>query len=279
LKASNSGFDVAEEITKRTERQHCTFTDNSMVDADDINLEFSFDPQLRDITDNPITQADLDSVCKDQTENNIQYNSSIKTAAQHIEESVTITDPHIGHSGPTTEIAIPPVQDEVFTEESLFLMDFQHSFTSQTQGHVDKASGIFNGSQDFVQDLIDQEIAKIEKQNHEYFNLDSVTEMDDIDVDLLARSFFVENKKLDKSSRRNTKGPKPQNLGDYPAKNRVNILRCREYRKKKKENQMNLMNEMNVLENRNKELRGKEQKMTDLILRMKRLIRERTIIV
>merc|ERR1711962_1497381 len=120
-------------------------------------------------------------------------------------------------------------------------------------------------------DLIDQEITQQEKQDHEQFNLESVTAIDDIDVDLLARSFFVENKKSDKNSKRNAKGPKRQNLEDYPVEKRANIIKCREYRKKKKDEQLQDENEMKALEIKNIELQKKLEKMRDLMLRGQRL--------
>merc|ERR1719228_1385326 len=136
---------------------------------------------------------------------------------------------------------------------------------------MDTESGIFFGSKDF-EDLMDQEIAQKQKQNHEQFNIESVTEIDDIDGVLLAKSFFVENKKSDKSSKRNTKGPKRQNLEDYPVENRANIIKCREYRKKKKDEQLQDENEMKALEIKNIELQKKLEKRKDLIFRMKRLL-------
>merc|ERR1712243_300046 len=120
----------------------------------------------------------------------------------------------------------------------------------------------------------DQEIAQKEKQNHEQFNIESVTAIDDIDEDLLVRSCFVGNKKLNKNSKRNTKGPIRQNLEDYPVENRANIIKCREYRKKKKEEQLQDENEMKALEIKNFELRREKKKIKDSILRMKSLLRK-----
>merc|ERR1712098_838883 len=180
-------------------------------------------------------------------------------------------NPH--DSSPTAKITIPHVQDASPTEESSFSMDLQQSIPSQTQGSMDTPSGIFSDSKDF-DDLMDQEIAQKEKQNHEQFNIESVTAIDDIDEDLLARNFFVGNKKLNKNSKRNTKGPKRQNLEDYPVENRANIIKCREYRKKKKDEQLQDTNEMKALEIKNFELRRKKQKIKDSILRMKGLLRK-----
>merc|ERR1712243_225612 len=118
----------------------------------------------------------------------------------------------------------------------------------------------------------DQEIAQKEKQNHEQFNIESVTAIDDIDEDLLVRSCFVGNKKLNKNSKRNTKGPIRQNLEDYPVENRANIIKCREYRKKKKDEKLQDENEMKALEIKNFELRREKKKREDLIFRMKRLL-------
>merc|ERR1712098_588245 len=154
-------------------------------------------------------------------------------------------NPH--DSSPTAKITIPHVEDASPTEESSFSMDLQQSITSQTQVSLDTPSGILSGSKDF-QDFIDQEIAQKEKQNHEQLNLESVPAIDDIDVDLLARSCFVKNEKSVKNSKRNTKGPIRQNLEDYPVENRANILKCREYRKKKKDEKLQDENEMKALE-------------------------------
>jgi len=265
LEASNSEFDVAKDITKDT------FTNKSITDEDDINLEFGFHPEFVDWC-----EAHLNSLCKDPTENIFQHISSIK-AAHQIEEHGKITEPNPHDSSPTAKITIPHVQDASPTEESSFSMDLQQSIPSQTQGSMDTASGIFSGSKDF-EDLMDQEIAQKEKQNHEQFNIESVPAIDDIDEDLLARSFFVGNKKLNKSSKRNAKGPKRQNLEDYPVENRANILKCREYRKKKKDKQLQDENEMKALEIKNIELRKKLEKMRDLMLRGQRhylkLVRE-----
>jgi len=202
---------------------------------------------------------------KDPTENIIQHISVIKKAHQIEQYEPT---PH--DSGPTAMITIPHVEDASPTEESSFSMDLQQSIPSQTQGSMDTASGIFSGSKDF-EDLIDQEITQQEKQDHEQFNIESVTAIDDIDEYLLARSFFVENKKLDKRSKRNTKGPIRQNLEDYPVENRANIIKCREYRKKKKDEQLQDENEMKALEIKNIELQKKLEKMRDLMLRGQRL--------
>jgi len=256
LEASNSEFDVAKDITKDT------FTNKSITDEDDINLEFGFHPEFVDWC-----EAHLNSLCKDPTENIFQHISSIK-AAHQIEEHGKITEPNPHDSSPTAKITIPHVQDASPTEESSFSMDLQQSIPSQTQGSMDTESGIFSGSKDF-EDLMDQEIAQKEKQNHEQFNIESVTAIDDIDGVLLARSFFLEN---NKSSKRNTKGPKRQNLEDYPVENRANIIKCREYRKKKKDEQLQDTNEMKALEIKNIELRRKKKKREDLIFRMKRLL-------
>jgi len=258
LEASNSEFDVAKDITKDT------FTNKSITDEDDINLEFGFHPEFVDWC-----EAHLNSLCKDPTENIFQHISSIK-AAHQIEEHGKITEPNPHDSSPTAKITIPHVQDASPTEESSFSMDLQQSIPSQTQGSMDTESGIFSGSKDF-EDLMDQEIAQKEKQNHEQFNIESVTAIDDIDGVLLARSFFLEN---NKSSKRNTKGPKRQNLEDYPVENRANIIKCREYRKKKKDEQLQDENEMKALEIKNFELRREKQKIKDSILRMKRLLRK-----
>jgi len=246
LEASNSEFDVAKDITKDT------FTNKSITDEDDINLEFGFHPEFGDWS-----EAHLNSLCKDPTENIIQHISSIKTANQ-IEQYGKITEPTPPDSGPTAKITIPHVQDASPTEESSFSMDLQESIPSQTQGSMDTESGILSGSKD-IEEFIDQEIAQKEKQDHEQFNIESVTAIDDIDEDLLARRFFVENKKLDKNSKRNTKGPKPQNLEDYPVENRANIIKCREYRKKKKDEKLQDENEMKALEIKNVELRKKKK--------------------
>jgi len=254
LEASNSEFDVAKDITKDT------FTNKSITDEDDINLEFGFHPEFVDWC-----EAHLNSLCKDPTENIFQHISSIK-AAHQIEEHGKITEPNPHDSSPTAKITIPHVQDASPTEESSFSMDLQQSIPSQTQGSMDTESGIFSGSKDF-EDLMDQEIAQKEKQNHEQFNIESVTAIDDIDGVLLARSFFLEN---NKSSKRNTKGPKRQNLEDYPVENRANIIKCREYRKKKKDEQLQDMNEMKALEIKNIELRRKKQMMKESIFKMKR---------
>jgi len=258
LKASNSEFDVAKDSTKDT------FTDKSMTDEDEINLEFGFHHQFGDWS-----EAHLNSLCKDPTENIIQHISSIK-AAHQIEEYGKITESTPHDSNSTVKITIPNVDDASPTDESSFSMDLQQSIPSQTQGSMDTASGIFSGSKDF-EDLIDQEIAQQEKQDHEQFNIESVTAIDDIDEYLLARSFFVENKKLDKRSKRNTKGPIRQNLEDYPVENRANIIKCREYRKKKKDEQLQDENEMKALEIKNIELQKKLEKMRDLMLRGQRL--------
>jgi len=262
LEASNSEFDVAKDITKDT------FTNKSITDEDDINLEFGFHPEFVDWC-----EAHLNSLCKDPTENIFQHISSIK-AAHQIEEHGKITEPNPHDSSPTAKITIPHVQDASPTEESSFSMDLQQSIPSQTQGSMDTESGIFSGSKDF-EDLMDQEIAQKEKQNHEQFNIESVTAIDDIDGVLLARSFFLEN---NKSSKRNTKGPKRQNLEDYPVENRANIIKCREYRKKKKDEKLQDENEMKALEIKNIELRKKLEKMRDLMLRGQRhylkLVRE-----
>merc|ERR1712243_549492 len=101
---------------------------------------------------------------------------------------------------------------------------------------------------------------------------ESVTAIYDIDVEFLARSFFVGNKNLNKSSKRNTKGPIRQNLEDYPVENRANIIKCREYRKKKKDEKLQDENEMKALEIKNFELRREKKKREDLIFRMKRLL-------
>merc|ERR1712243_262410 len=103
---------------------------------------------------------------------------------------------------------------------------------------------------------------------------ESVTAIYDIDVEFLARNFFVENKKLNKSSKRNSKGPKRQNLEDYPVENRANIIKCREYRKKKKDELLQDENEMKALEIKNFELRREKKKIKDSILRMKSLLRK-----
>jgi len=265
LEASNSEFDVVKDVTKDT------FANKSITDEDDINLEFGFHPEFVDWC-----EAHLNSLCKDPTENIFQHISSIK-AAHQIEEHGKITEPNPHDSSPTAKITIPHVQDASPTEESSFSMDLQQSIPSQTQGSMDTASGIFSDSKHF-EDLIDQEIAQKEKQDHEQFNIESVTAIDDIDEDLLARNFFVGNKKLNKSSKRNTKGPKRQNLEDYPVENRANIIKCREYRKKKKEEQLQDENEMKELEIKNIELRKKLEKMRDLMLRGQRhylkLVRE-----
>jgi len=254
LEASNSEFDVAKDITKDT------FTNKSITDEDDINLEFGFHPEFVDWC-----EAHLNSLCKDPTENIFQHISSIK-AAHQIEEHGKITEPNPHDSSPTAKITIPHVQDASPTEESSFSMDLQQSIPSQTQGSMDTASGIFFGSNDF-EEFIDQEIAQKEKQDHEQFNIESVTAIDDIDGVLLARNFFLEN---NKSSKRNTKGPKRQNLEDYPVENRANIIKCREYRKKKKDEQLQDMNEMKALEIKNIELRRKKQMMKESIFKMKR---------
>jgi len=258
LEASNSEFDVAKDITKDT------FAIKSITDEDDINLEFGFHPEFGDWC-----EAHLNSLCKDPTENIFQHISSIK-AAHQIEEYGKITEPTLHDSNSTVNITIPHVQDASPTEESSFSMYLQQSIPSQTQGSMDTSSGIFSGSKDF-EDLIDQEIAQQEKQDHEQFNIESVTAIDDIDEYLLARSFFVENKKLDKRSKRNTKGPIRQNLEDYPVENRANIIKCREYRKKKKDEQLQDENEMKALEIKNIELQKKLEKMRDLMLRGQRL--------
>jgi len=259
LEASNSEFDVAKIITKDT------FTNKSLINEDDINLEFGFHPEFGDWC-----EAHLNSLCKDPTENIIQHISSIK-AAHQIEKYDKIPEPTPHDSNSTVKITIPHVQDASPTEESSFSMDLQQSIPSQKQDSMETASGIFSDSKDF-DDLIDQEIAQKEKQNHEQFNLESVTAIDDIDGVLLARSFFVENKKSDKNSKRNTKGSKRQNLEDYPVENRANIIKCREYRKKKKDEKLQDENEMKALEIKNIELRRKKQKRKDLIFRMKRLL-------
>jgi len=253
LKASNSEFDVAKDSTKDT------FTDKSMTDEDDINLEFGFHHQFGDWS-----EAHLNRLCKDPTENIIQHISSIK-AAHQIEEYGKITESTPHDSNSTVKITIPNVEDASPTDESSFSMDLQQSIPSQTQGSMDTASGIFSGSKDF------EEIAQQEKQDHEQFNIESVTAIDDIDEYLLARSFFVENKKLDKRSKRNTKGPIRQNLEDYPVENRANIIKCREYRKKKKDEQLQDENEMKALEIKNIELQKKLEKMRDLMIRGQRL--------
>jgi len=234
-----------------------------MTDEDEINLEFGFHHQFGDWS-----EAHLNSLSKDPTENIIQHISSIK-AAHQIEEYGKITEPNPHDSSPTVKITIPHVQDASPTEESSFSMDLQQSIPSQTQDSMDTASGIFSSSKDF-EDLMDQEIAQKEKQNHEQLNLESVTSIDDIDEDLLARSCFVENKKLNKNSKRNTKGPKRQNLEDYPVENRANIIKCREYRKKKKDEQLQNENEMKALEIENNALRKKEEEMKDEVLKMQR---------
>merc|ERR1712098_869438 len=167
------------------------------------------------------------------------------------------------------KITIPHVQDASPIEESSFSMDLQQSIPSHTQGSMGTSSGIISGSKDF-EDLMDQEIAQKEKQDHEQFNIESVPAIDDIDEDLLARSCFVGNKKLNKNSKRNTKGPKRQNLEDYPVENRANIIKCREYRKKKKDEQLQEENEMKALEIKNNELRRKKQMMKESIFKMKR---------
>jgi len=232
-----------------------------MTDEDDTNLEFGFHHQFGDWS-----EAHLNSLRNDQPENIIQHISSIKTAHQ-IEQNDKNTP---NDSDPTIKNTILHVEDAIPTEDSSFLRDHQQSIPSQVQGSMDTAYGIFFSSKDFEY-LLDQEIAQKEKQDYEQFNLESVAAIDDIDVDLLARNFFEENKKSDKNFKRNTKGPKRQNLEDYPVEKRANIIKCREYRKKKKDEQLQDENEMKALEIKNIELRNKEEKMRDLVLRGQRL--------
>lgn len=64
-----------------------------------------------------------------------------------------------------------------------------------------------------------------------------------------------------KTGSRHTKGPKPQPLHILPAQNRDNVVRCREYRKKKNEIMYKGMSELEELEKRNIDLKQRETKM------------------
>jgi len=139
------------------------------------------------------------------------------------------------------------------------------------------------------------------------FNLDTVLLSGDVEMDLLDRNLVSENDqdllsdanvdkillgtfdsipdmlnafasegintdeeqpKTDNVSKRHRKGPKRQNLEDLPEENRNNVKRCREYRKAKKEKELDYIDELNALESKNNELVMKEQRMKDELHRM-----------
>merc|ERR1712080_750571 len=67
---------------------------------------------------------------------------------------------------------------------------------------------------------------------------------------------------------RNYRGPFQQPLETLPAKNRDNVLRCREYRMNKKVKYVEQSSELETLQARNKRLKEKEQKMKDSLVKM-----------
>lgn len=77
------------------------------------------------------------------------------------------------YSHETTTVPVPittvetqdlTVEEPIFTQDSLFSMDFQPCFTSQVQDHIDDASEISFGSYEFV-----------EEQNQQYLNSEMVS--------------------------------------------------------------------------------------------------------
>lgn len=81
-----------------------------------------------------------------------------------------------------------------------------------------------------------------------------------------------------KQGKKHTTGPIPQPLEKLPPQNINNVLRCREYRSNKNKKLAQEMDELEVLEEKNRELREQEKKITEKLAQAQaaylRLIRE-----
>lgn len=81
-----------------------------------------------------------------------------------------------------------------------------------------------------------------------------------------------------RQGKKHTSGPKPQPLEKLPPQNIDNVLRCREYRSNKNKKLAQEMDELEMLEARNRELREKEEKITEKLAQAQaaylRLIKE-----
>lgn len=218
----------------------------------------------------------------DHQENTTSSNQLTDISSSHVSQYHEVHDDGYLSMGSPCSNGETPMDLDILGHDKEFIQEFLVDNVIDTEGLdfqlIDDESSInsdysadesSNSSDDLSSKLIDTEKDPSWFPNN--FELKKVAVIDNSDVH---HALFPNKKKSPKkkvqTNNRHKKGPIPLILDDIEDEENVkNIIRCREYRNKKNEAVIDEMTELEQLEEKNRELKHKEQMLKDKVKRIK----------